>query len=1086
VSDHGAGYQVSLFGSPHFQGPEGPFSLSPYQSALLALVYAEESISRPRISRILWRRDLDSRTRARIRQLCHQIQRKAGGVILHSDGDAIETPDTVRSDIRDFRAEIEAGELLLAAQRIAVGFLPETLPGVEVEFDDWRQRFEHRIRQRLVDTARTTWEFSAGQGEWEPARDAAEALYLLSPESAEACERTIEARARLGKLRAAEVAYAEYRTLHGATAIPPSLDQLMERVRQIDHEEDNSCDIAHVPFLGRQRAIAELSSVFGDVKAGKFSFAVISGEAGIGKTRLMSELQRSAALDGVRCLSAHPVELERRISLNPILDALRAVDLHAHLTALGEPWKSVVGSMLPHGALSIPLDALPPIEEQGLSRRLLDAFALLFNSLAAECPTLLFIDDLHWADATTISLLRFYQRRWPDSRFGVMSTLRPEAISERNPVAAYLSDSDHVTHRLPLGELEEHEGLQLIELLGRGRISADDSAKLLRLAGFHPLYLTELARDLLAERLVLPDSDSPEVQIPISVRHILHARTKGLSDTASAIAQILSAAAKPMHLAGLGGLAGLTLDDTADAVEELRRSRIVELDRDTAWIAHELFRSALYAGLSRPRRVLVHRRIADLLLESSSEEDAGELATHLEKAGDPGLASTQGWMAGERALQQGAVAEAAYFFELVTRNEQDHIKRATATARLGSALFLGRDMARAIPALELASQRLRGVGADCEARRVDIRRIEGLAGTGLEALGDLLERLATVREEAREANDWEAVALALDVELQLLHRAGNLAGITQVFTELVRVSKRGGPEVSAVCHLGLAMGVLFGDPDAALWSARHAVELSRSAPEHRAKALLRLIVVLQIRGRLFLPEEQGLVLEARTVIGQSGDLRMRFGVENNMAVGLLDAGELDRAETLLDESANLLGSANVDLARLNQAHNRAELELARSNFAAARRAFLDAAAHLGPGMPPYARATVDAGLGLCALEMGDLTTARKLEQDMPPVASSWSFDPTILITFHVRLLERRREFEEAAMLLLGVSDDLRGRLESAWLKLGVLRIQKLLKWDRFEEAGTVVGEYLSFAQNNFLSVRARELQLLATQISTRY
>jgi DNA-binding SARP family transcriptional activator len=1086
VSDQGAGYQVSLFGGPHFEGPAGTFTLSPYQAALLALVYAEEGISRPRISRILWRRDLDSRTRARIRQLCHQIQRKAGGVILRSDGDALEPLDTVRSDVRDFRAEIEAGELLLAAQRLAMGFLPETLPGVEVEFDDWRQRFEHRIRKGLVASARTAWEFSAGQGEWGPARDAAEALYLLSPRSAEACEHTIEARARLGKLRAAEVAYAEYRTLHGAAAVPASLDQLMERVRQIDHEEDNSCDIAHVPFLGRARAITELSSVFGDVKAGKFSFAVISGEAGIGKTRLMAELQRSATLDGVRCLSAHPVELERRISLNPILDALRAVDLHAHLTALGEPWKSVVGSMLPHGALSIPLDALPPIEEQGLSRRLLDAFALLLNSLAEECPTLLFIDDLQWADATTISLLRFYQRRWPESRFGVVSTLRPEAISERNPVATYLSDSDHVTHRLPLGELEEDEGLQLIELLGKGRISADASAKLIRLAGFHPLYLTELARDLLAERLVLPDSDSPDVQIPISVRHILNARTKGLSDSATAIAQILSAIAKPMHLASLGELAHLTLDATADAVEELRRSRIVELDRDTAWVAHGLFRSALYAGLSEPRRVLVHRQIADMLLEGSSEDDAGELATHLEKAGDAGMASTQGWLAGDRALQQGAVAEAAYFFELVTRNEQDHVKRATATARFGCALFLGRDMARAIPALELASGRLRGVGADREARRVDIRRIEGLAGTGLEALGDLLERLATVREEAREADDWEAVALALDVELQLLHRAGDLDGITQVFTELGAVSKRGGPEVAAACHLGLAMGVLFGDPDESLWSARHAVELSRSAPEHRAKALLRLIVVLQIRGRLFVPEEQALIVEARALVGRSGDIRMRFGIENNMAVGLLDAGELDRAERLLDESANLLGSANVDLARLNQAHNRAELELARSDFEAARRAFLDAAAHLGPGMPPYARSTVDAGLGLCALETGDLSTARNLEQNMPLLGSSWTFDPTILITFHVRLLERRREFNEAATLLHRVSEDLRGRLDSAWLKLGVLRIQKLLKWDRLDEASAAVGEYLSFAEDNFLAVRAKELQLLATKISSRY
>jgi DNA-binding SARP family transcriptional activator/tetratricopeptide (TPR) repeat protein len=1082
VSDQGAGYQVSLFGGPRFEGPAGTFTLSPYQAALLALVYAEEGISRPRISRILWRRDLDSRTRARIRQLCHQIQRKAGGVILRSDGDALEPLDTVRSDVRDFRAEIEASELLLAAQRLAMGFLPDTLPGVEVEFDDWRQRFEHRMRKGLVASARTAWEFSAGQGEWGPARDAAEALYLLSPRSAEACEHTIEARARLGKLRAAEVAYAEYRTLHGAAAVPASLDQLMERVRQIDHEEDNSCDIAHVPFLGRARAITELSSVFGDVKAGKFSFAVISGEAGIGKTRLMAELQRSATLDGVRCLSAHPVELERRISLNPILDALRAVDLHAHLTALGEPWKSVVGSMLPHGALSIPLDALPPIEEQGLSRRLLDAFALLLNSLAEECPTLLFIDDLQWADATTISLLRFYQRRWPESRFGVVSTLRPEAISERNPVATYLSDSDHVTHRLPLGELEEDEGLQLIELLGKGRISADASAKLIRLAGFHPLYLTELARDLLAERLVLPDSDSPDVQIPISVRHILIARTKGLSDSATAIAQILSAIAKPMHLASLGELAHLTLDATADAVEELRRSRIVELNRDTAWVAHGLFRSALYAGLSEPRRVLVHRQIADMLLEGSGEDDAGELATHLEKAGDAGMASTQGWLAGDRALQQGAVAEAAYFFELVTRNEQDHVKRATATARFGCALFLGRDMARAIPALELASGRLRGVGADREARRVDIRRIEGLAGTGLEALGDLLERLATVREEAREADDWEAVALALDVELQLLDGSTDLAGIRRVFADMKSVASRGGPEAGTVCHLGLAMSVLWGDPVAGMKSARLAVRLSEQALEHRPMALLRLMVVLQLRALALTPESEAVIAEARELAAHRGDLRLSFLIESNLAVGLLDSGELDRAEVQLEKSATMLGAANMGRDRFNHANNRAELGLARSDYEDAERWFREANREVGASTPEYAEDIINAGLGLCALESGALGVARQCEEAGVVLPTLLTFDPSTIVTFKVRLLERRDQIAEAIDLLDTVSDRLRGRLDLAWLKLGIFRLGKLAKWGHGRSAEALAPMYISFARASHLSRREAEFRYLTERI----
>ena len=120
-----------------------------------------------------------------------------------------------------------------------------------------------------------------------------------------------------------------------------------------------------------------------------------------------------------------------------------------------------------------------------------------------------------------------------------------------------------MTHRVSLAELDETEGLRLIELLGKGQIPEEDAKKLFALAGCHPLYLTELARDLLAKRLVLPNADSPDGQVPISVRHILEARTSDLSPSATVIAQVLSATSKPMRLADLSRLAAVALDETA-------------------------------------------------------------------------------------------------------------------------------------------------------------------------------------------------------------------------------------------------------------------------------------------------------------------------------------------------------------------------------------------------------------------------------------------------------------------------------------------------------------------------------------------
>jgi predicted ATPase len=123
---------------------------------------------------------------------------------------------------------------------------------------------------------------------------------------------------------------------------------------------------------------------------------LISGESGIGKTRVLGEICREAAARGFRCLRADPVELERSIPLNCILDALRDVDLEPHLEALGRPWSSVIASLMPPGTLRHPAEEPPPIQPSSLSRRLLDSFSLLFDRLAREQPTVLFIDDLQW------------------------------------------------------------------------------------------------------------------------------------------------------------------------------------------------------------------------------------------------------------------------------------------------------------------------------------------------------------------------------------------------------------------------------------------------------------------------------------------------------------------------------------------------------------------------------------------------------------------------------------------------------------------------------------------------------------------
>ncbi|MDA1102108.1 MAG: AAA family ATPase [Gemmatimonadetes bacterium] len=1066
-------FRVQLFGGPKLFGPLGEQALSPFQLALVTLVYAGGSMSRPTIARLLWRMDANPKTRQRIRQLRHGIGRRVGESILDSKGDVLAAAGAISCDMNAFHVALGQGKLLEAAKYLSQGFASSVRIDVGGEFDDWLQSFEADLLRRISLSAGPMWESSVTAGNWVVARDAAEAMYLLAGKGDEAATgRVIEARARLGKLHAAEAAYAEYRDANGPRQPASELiEELIARVRSIQSDSAPP----EVPFVGRRDILAELTPVLQRVHAGSFPFVLVTGEAGIGKTRLLGELRKTAHLDGIRCLWAQPVELEQRISLNPILDALRAIDLEAHLAALGEPWRTVIGYMLPPGQLIEPVGQLPPIDESSLPRRLLDAFSLLFQSVAEEQPTVLFVDDLHWADATTIAALQFFRRRWGNARFGVIATVRPELVQRRDPLAQYLADDTKSDlRRLSLGELSKDEARQLIDLVGDHRIGEIAAAKLTTLAGLHPLYLTELAKDYLADRLRLPEQPAEAIDLPISLQQILTARTDGLSQSTMKVARLLAVATKAMRLNDVAILSEQSIDEAAEAVEQLVDTRLAEVDRDRTWIAHDLFRSAIYKQMSEARRALIHRNLADHIQAEGSDESSGELSIHFDRAGEPALSAQYGWIAADRALERGAVAEAAHFYEFVTRNEADEPRRAEATARLATAFHLNRDISRANPALELASSRLRAVGNFARARRMDIRRVEGLAEARDTPVDKLVERLAAIKQEAREGEDWEAVALALDVELQLLQLDDNIDHVRDLYPEFLEIIATGTEDAAAIAHRGFALGILQDDPAQALRSATEAVRLTISAtPDQRLKTLNRLLIVLFHRGLIHHAENQSVVVEAGRLALRSGDLLQRFSFESNMGAAFLDAGDLDRAEVLLAKAGKLLGAADMTFPRINLACNLGELALARGDFGAAAVAFEEAGSHLGPTIPKYTGDFVNAGLGLCALEAGALTEARRREESLGPPPALWHYDPTVILAFRARLLERRGARDEAVHLLTEALEDLEGRLVMAWIKVRALQVRLMIR-ARLPGCRALAEEAHAIARNLGLHHRAEE------------
>jgi DNA-binding SARP family transcriptional activator/tetratricopeptide (TPR) repeat protein len=1042
--------QVQLFGVPSLIGPFGPIDVSPQQLILLVLVFghAPSELTRADVARFLWERNADSIVRHRIRQLVSGVRSRTSLALVESDGEWLRPARDTGSELSVFRAALTNGDMRGAAQLLRSGFARLAFGHTDT-LEDWRLRREEELTRELRVEANARLNSAISAGQWTRARDAAEGLYAIDPADASVVKLLIDVLGRLGERERAERVFAAFQAGHRASLDEVALVlEAMSRTRRLEDRDGPQSNRRErvAPLIGRGDVLQRAKERLEGVRRGNYPIVLITGESGIGKTRVLEEACRNASFDGFQCLRAQAVEPESRIPLSLLLDSLKSLDLSPYLAAIGPPWDAVVAGMLPaetHGSLRV---TPPTLSDEILVRRLFDAFALLFDAIARAHPTILFIDDLQWADETTVSALQFMRRRWKGGAFGLVATVRTDPGGSLGSALRLLSprnSGDSVT-QLEVGELTPADARELVACIGSGEIDPDCVQRIVSLAGTHPLFLTELSRDFLASRR-LPQASSEVARIPLSLRHIIDARLDALKLRDLRIIHLLAVAAGPLEVADISLLSDVDSQGVVDSIESLRRARLIDCEFGRVWIRHDLFRVTAYQRLSDTRRAVLHRAMANHLRCTEGHEAAGTIATHYSRAGERALASRFGWIAATRAMRSGAVDEAAYFFQMVSDSDVAPDRRANATAACARALFLSRNITRADPLLEVGAARLRLVGKVSEAARLEVRRIEGLAELGTVPLQVLLERLEQVSTEARARSDWEVLALGLDADLQLRHRVGDVQGINRTFGEMRLVSRVGSREAQIIAHAGLALGVLFGDPDEAVDAARRAVELATQGRSYRLKSLLRLMVALQCRGMLAGHEYRMVSEEIGAAAATSGDTLVRFSIENNLAVAALDSGDLDRAETLMSRVHDLAGDAEMTLNRLIHSNNAAEIAMARGEWSNAAKWFARAATHVSPSTPTYLAELLSAGLGLCAIEKGNLHEARRRHEELLSLPSAWHYDPFTLLAFRARFLRCIGRRQEAVDLLDQEAAKLRDRLVLAWLKVRALQARILGK-----------------------------------------
>ena len=456
-------------------------------------------------------------------------------------------------------------------------------------------------------------------------------------------------------------------------------------------------------FVGRGHELGELVTGLEDAFAGRGRVFLLSGEPGIGKSRLAEELTAHAKARGARVLVGRCWEAGGAPAYWPWVQSLRAYvresDKDALRTQLGSG-AAELAQVLPELRERYPDLPLPSsAEPESVRFRLFDATAEFLRNAAERRPIVLVLDDLHAADAPSLLLLRFLAREVASTRLLLLGAYRDVDPLPGDPLSAMLAEvaGESAVRRLVLDGLSETEVAEYVELTASEMASPQLVAALHGRTVGNPLFVGEIVRLLSVEDELPESADEPRLTIPQGVRDVIARRVSYLSSESKRLLVLASVLGREFAPDVLGRLGGVSGDELLEWLDEAIAARVlsdVPGSPGRLRFEHVLIRDTLYDGLTGARRVRLHE-LAVETLEQLHEEHPGphlaELARHSIDAGDYDKGLRYSRQAADRALELHAYEEAARLFRLALealdlREPSDPSVRGALLLAMGDAL----------------------------------------------------------------------------------------------------------------------------------------------------------------------------------------------------------------------------------------------------------------------------------------------------------------------------------------------------------------------------------------------------------------
>jgi len=749
-------------------------------------------------------------------------------------------------------------------------------------------------------------------------------------------------------------------------------------------------------FVGRREEIAALVALLRRAGEGEPGFAVVAGEAGIGKTRLVSELAGHAAEAGFRVLAGHCVELGAEgLPLAPLIDALRTL---ARTVAPGDlaevlgPARRGLGRLLPEldpdaaAAGNLAAGASAGAVAEGIRLgQLLELLLAVLTRMTARQPLMFVIEDLHWADQSTRELVAFLVRSVRGIRVLLLVTYRSDELTRRHPLRQLIASWERlrtVTHV----ELHRFDRGEVAAQLG-GIFAAEPAGDVVDLimdrSGGNAYLVEELAR------LVRGGGGSED--LPPALRDVLLSRVDSLSEGARRLVRSAAVAGRSVSDGLLAEICGIGGAEFYVGLREAVESHLLVVDHTGRGYAfrHALTRDAVYEDLLPGERVALHAAYGEALSREPAlaGDDAAvpaALAYHWYAALDLPRALPASIAAARQALTSFAAAEAQRHLERALEiwprvpdaEQRAGMDQAEVASLAGEAAHRAGNIDRSLALLDQALAGLPAEGDPVRRALLLEHRAHALRDSGpeAEAIAVLEQALALLPPD----QVTQAHAVVLSSLAASVMRTDDMVAAEDLAARAVQAARQVGAaqqEADSSVTFGVARCCLSGGADGLEdLRAGLALAIEIGAPASAARGYTNLSDVLEFLGRH--DEAAWVAREGIALAGRAGSTRTWGAfLTGNLCESLLRLGNWDEVERLASQALNAMPEGVFAIGVL----------AFRAELAAMRGRYREAGADLRAAQRWLSHSTGDQYTlparytgALVALGQGDLGTARRL------------------------------------------------------------------------------------------------------------